>query len=369
MPKIPLTEAALTYFAGEAAVKLEDLYRDDQTPEGTAFRDRLKFTINTYCQDHANAGAQIASFVEDIPFPKEWSVDDALLARHVLLETQAALQELLQDDEAFLDSYRGDTVPSDDVDQSVRRDAREFDKRYKLDKGEVIRRSAEEGAATDDEVTNSFYDGKDGVRTESDVAHSSRDQGHPETSASEPKRLQPPSEPEDFSAKPKSGMSPRADSHPPQSPKSIDLSAPDYLGVSPSMVFNMAKKWLTEHIIQVASGSAEDGKFPRLQPLTELPDGLSHRLASADVRAIIADIRSATAKLKPPLVESFDHLLDIAERLRKGPKGSPDNLGDAVDALNDALGAFKDMFGDPDEDKYDLGTNDWKKGGGLDADE
>jgi hypothetical protein len=400
--KKPYTAPALEYFHGEAALALERIYRDNATPEGEAFRDRLIFTINTYCQDHANAGAQVASFVEDIPFPEEVSAEDALLARHVLLETQAALKSLLEDDAEFLESYRGDTVPDDRTDASVREDAREFDKRYKLDKEAIIRESAQEGSATDDEVSNSFYNGQNAERVESDVAHSARDRGFAEqvkVPAADPPLTEPPvsdvaptiaassdstsegtddkslmptpageglSKPKE--AAPSNQLRPKEQ---PVKPVSIrpTIKAPDFLGGSPSMVFNQAKQWLIDHIIQVASGTTKDGEFPRIAPLMEISEGLPYRVSVPELRAIVADIRASVRRIRPPLVESFDSLLDLAEKLkRKGPGGGG-NIGDAIDAFNDVLDAFKTMHGDPDEDRYGLGNNDWKKdGGGSDDD-
>ena len=417
----PYTAPALKYFHGEAALALESIYRDDATPEGEAFRDRLIFTINTYCQDHANAGAQIASFVEDIPFPEEVSAEDALLARHVLLETQAALKSLLEDDEEFLESYRGDTVPDDRTDASVREDAREFDKRYKIDKEAVIRQSAQDGSATDDEVTDSFYDGRNSERVESDVAHSARERGFPEqqkkpvdadatahtasevpvngqqdstttspagessvqdsTPAAEaspdgssggaegksavphvPLQERPAKFEDDISsAVPQQPVRP---SEKPSKPVSTrpTLDAPDFLGGSPSMVFNQAKQWLIDHIIQVASGTTKDGEFPRLAPLMEIPEGLPYRITTPEIQSIVADLRASVRRIKPPLVESFDGLMDLAERLRRtGPKGGGDIDG-AIDAFNDIMDAFKKTYGNPNEDKYGLGMNDWKQG-------
>ena len=108
------------------------------------------------------------------------------------------------------------------------------------------------------------------------------------------------------------------------------ITAPDFLGGSPSMVFNQAKQWLIDHIIRIASGTTKDGEFPRIAPLFEIPEGLPYRISDVELRAIVTDIRASVRRIRPPLVESFDHLLDIADRLRKGPKDGGD-IGDGDD--------------------------------------
>lgn len=118
------TPAYVNYLAGEVEDALDAVYKDDATPLGRAYRDKFQFVIQTYCQQHDQAGEQTAAFVREIPCNEQFDVQGALGGLIVLRQTHEALTELLQDDADFKASYRGDDVTDDETDRAVRKTAR-----------------------------------------------------------------------------------------------------------------------------------------------------------------------------------------------------------------------------------------------------
>lgn len=335
MPSI--TPAYVAYLEGELADALEEIYKDDETPHGRAFEDKLQFVIQTYCQQHDQAGEQTADFVRHIPFNAAFGIEGAVGGLMVLRRTRAALLELLEHDKEFLESYRGDKVTSDEEDRAIRADAAEYTKRNEVgeDINRIVRKTAAEGEATEKDIVDAAYGSADGARTEFDVALSARD------------RLEPPPA---IAAVP--SMPEAADAT--EAPRAIDIRPVTRFGESPSLAFNAAKKWFTDAIIRVASGSDHPGAFPRIAPLIDHPELGAHGTTRDELLGIVRDIRDFTGRLRPPLSERHDDLLFLLENVVK--KG-----GDGED-VRDVMRSFDEMFGDPDRDTYGMGLNDWKGG-------
>lgn len=336
----PLTPAYVAYLERDLADRLDEIYHDDETPYGEAFRNRLRFTLQTYCQQHDQAGEQTAAFAEHIPCNNEFGIEGAIGGLMILRQTREALTELLQDDADFLESYRGEHVTDDETDRSVREDAREFTKRNEVSSeiNAIVHQTATEGEATEKEIIDASYDFKDGAKTEFDVALSARDRLEPELP-----RVAVPQAPVE-----------RAKD---DGPRAIVLKHVTYFGESPSIVFNRAKKWLVDAIIKIAAGSEEYDRFPRIAPLVDKPELGTHGTTRAELSQLSRDIRDMADRLRPPLSENFSELGDLM-------KIAVEKLGDGVpgpDEVKDVMSSFMQMFGKPDDDEYGLGTEDWKK--------
>lgn len=346
-----LTPAYLSYLGGEFANQLDELYKDDETPYGEAYRNKFRFIIQTYCQQHDQAGEQTAAFVELLPCNSEFGIDGAVKGLMILRQTREALAELLKDDADFLESYRGDNVTSEETDRSVRQDAREFTKRNEVSPeiDSVVRKTATEGEATEKEIMDASYNFQDGAKAEFDVALSARD------------RL-----PDDKPAKAASlipvtpTVSPSVPAPQIDRPVFVILKKQTYFGGSPSIVFNRAKKWFVDAIIKIAAGSERHDHFPRIAPLVDKPELGAHATTLVELSQLACDIRDMTDRLRPPLSERFDDLTDMLSRAINKPGGG----GPMQVEISDVMGSFGQMFGNPNEDKYGLGTEDWKKGGG-----
>lgn len=360
-PMAPLTSAYLTYLEGELGDKLEAIYKDDATPHGRAFEDTLQFTMQTYCQQHDQAGEQSAAFVLNLPCNNEFGIEGAVYGLMILRRTRTALAELLEDDADFLASYRGDHVTDAETDRSVRNDAREFEKRNEVGSeiDAIVKKTASEGEATEKEIIDASYGFQDGAQTEFNVALSARD------------RLEPVEKAPPAHAPPVRRNADTVPLAPPVSagPSAITIEAKTYFGQTPSGVFNMAKKWLTGMIVKVASGSERANEFPRIRPLMHKPELEQRGTSQKELETLVEDIHDMADRLRPPLSEKFESLMDIALDLgRKKPDGSPMGTQEQIEAIHDALDSFTQMFGGRDDDKYGLGTEDWKKGGGGDDD-
>lgn len=366
MAEVKITAGYLSYVRSEAADKLDDAFHDDDTPLGAAFRDKLKFVINNYCQMHDAAGPRTAEFVGELPYydAGNMGMPDAVLGDIILRETHQALRELQEADAEFRESYRGGQETDDATDRSVRKDASEFNTRHNItqDKLRSYERSAAEGSVSDDEITDEFYDGVNSAERELDVAKSARDRLEPPAGESSVENV--PGEPKGESQPPTEFSAEKTVTRKTKAVRPA-LHAQDYLGCPPSETFIRAKKWLTEHIILVASGTENDKKedFPRIQPLMELPQALQEfGTTQPALTQIVREIREMTDKLRPPLVERMDDLLDRMRNLTRGGQSQPADIDDIKGALEDTLSFMEDALG-KDKDEYGLGLNDWKSEG------
>ncbi len=76
------TPAYVKYLAGEVEDALDERYKDDATPVGGAFRNKLQFVIQTYCQQHDQAGEQTAAFVAELECNGQFDIRGALGMLH-----------------------------------------------------------------------------------------------------------------------------------------------------------------------------------------------------------------------------------------------------------------------------------------------
>ncbi len=355
MPKPAVTKAYVSYLEGTADDLLQDAYQNDESKHGRAFEDTLQFVINAYCSLHDQAGERSYDFVQNLPHGPEYGTEDAVIALRILRRTRDALRELVEHDAEFKASFQGDRVTSSQTDESVRNDAREFTERNEVDEAtnQAIMESATEGEATEREVSDAAYNFQDSADIEHRVALSMRD------------RLDVPQETADAplpSASSIPEVSPPAADVPPDDasptydpPTRIVLKKETYIQQSPSIVFNRAKMWLIDAIVKVVRGSEKEDQFPRISPLIAAKDLGEHGVTHFDLVETVRDVRQMVRALRPPLSESFENLngMQMFVNLR-GPDGKPIAPTEVRIAVNDALGSFTDLHGDPEEDRYNL---------------
>lgn len=406
------TPAYVNYLAGELEDALDAVYKDDATPVGRAYRDKLQFVIQTYCQQHDQAGEQTAAFVRDIPCNERFDFEGAIGGLIILRQTHEALAELLQDDADFKASYRGEEVTDDKTDRYVRQTAHDYEKDTQVgeDVNDIVRRTAAEGEATEKEVTDASYDSDDGAGMEFNIALSARDRLKPEeivasatpdpmpieTSDGEvwvkgeevlpvepdapvqPNKVVQASMEESITSVPDRSTPvenignfvvsepPRRDEPPPAAPVSasaepecIKIVSQTYFGQTPSVAFNRAKEWLTNTIIKIAAGSEVRDEFPRIAPLVDKKEFERHGTTREELTRLAREIRNMTRRLRPPLSERHGELMDLMERIALRPGGG----GPSKDEVDSILDSFTEMFGGSGDDKYGLGLNQkWDSG-------
>lgn len=366
----PLTPAYLKYLEGEISDQLEERFKDDGTPHGGAYEDKLQFVIQTYCQQHDQAGEQTAEFVRQLPCNSEFGIEGAVGGLMVLRRTRAALIELLEHDAEFLASYRGDNATTDETDRSVRKDAREFSKRNEVDESTnaKIKKSATEGEATEEQIADAAYNFQNAAETEFDVALSARDRLEPVPDpVAKPVIPAVPgmtsAESQVLAAFVASGLaeSPRREPHAPgeqqkvpETAKQIQILGISQFGTTPSVVFNRAKEWFTKMIVSVAAGTETKHSFPRIRPLIDKPELAPHATTQAELETLAREIEDMTRRLRPPLSETHGELTVFLDRVRDSDPRSKDDI-------KDVLGSFDEMFGGGKKDTYGLGLDDWKK--------
>ncbi len=388
------TPAFVKYLAGEVEDALDAVYKDDATPVGRAYRDKFQFVVQTYCQQHDQAGEQTAAFVREIPCNEQFDLHGAIGGLIILRQTHEALTELLQDDADFKASYRGEEVTDDETDRHVRKTARDYERDTQVseDVNGIVRKTAVEGEATDEEFLNASYDSDNGAAVEFDIALSARDRLEPkdDVPATNPVTSLPahapggvPVQAHDVpvvepSAPVSDGSTlvgtigglavhessrreqPAAAVVAPASigPERIAIVPQTHFGGSPSVVFNRAKEWFADMIVKIAAGSERRDDFPRIAPLVDKKEFEQHGTTREELVRLAREIRDMTRRLRPPLSERHDDLLEMMERSLK-----PGGKGPTSGEMEDILDSFTGMFGKRDEDKYGLGLNqNWADG-------
>lgn len=397
MAKEP-TPAYVNYLGGELEDALDAVYEDDATPVGRAYRDKFQFVIQTYCQQHDQAGERTAAFVREIPCNERFGLEGAIGGLIILRQTHEALTELLQDDADFRASYRGDDVTDDETDRAVRKTARDYEKDTQVDErvNDIVRRKAVEGEATDEQFLNASYDSDNGAQVEFDIALSARDRLKPKDEPLAPAVSRPshvegltgdvpaqardvplvePDAPVPGESTPVGTIgglgvreSSRRDAAPVAKPTSarperITIVPQTHFGGSPSVVFNRAKEWFVDMIVKVAAGSEQDDEFPRIEPLVDKKEFERHGTTREELLKLAREIRDMTRRLRPPLSERHDDLMEMMQRSLNKPGGGPTS-----GEMEDILDSFMEMFGRRDDDKYGLGL-DGKWGQGDSEDE
>lgn len=264
---------------------------------------------------------------------------------------------------------------------------------------DIVRRKAVEGEATDEQFLNASYDSDNGAQVEFNIALSARDRLEPKEDVPAASRraqdegstgdipTQAQNVPAVESETPVSNEStlvgtigglnvhesPRRDAPAspvadavmatPTGPVRIDVKPQTHFGGMPSVVFNRAKGWFTDMIIKVAAGSEQDGEFPRIAPLVDKKEFEGNGTTRDELLKLAREIRDMTRRLRPPLSERHDDLMEMMERSLNKPGGGGPTSGE----MEDILDSFTEMFGGRDDDKYGLGLD--KKWGEGDAED
>lgn len=135
----------LSYLNGEACDDLNRPFDDScsSMPSSTAFREHLQALIDSHLASDV-AGKSAAELVEELPYDGNFGYRDALIGLHILRETKAALDALLDDDQTLRDAVRDDGGETDaETDSAVREAAKQYDLDTRKDE---LDRIAREGA-------------------------------------------------------------------------------------------------------------------------------------------------------------------------------------------------------------------------------
>ena len=388
MPLEKIQPGYLAYLSGEAR---DDLNRpfdgDDSTnPSPTAYRTQLKNLIDTHMASDV-AGQSIATFVEELPYHENFGYRDALIGIQILRDTQAALDELLDDDEALRNSVRDERNQTDDeTDDAVKAAAKDYDEFVGADEKNAIAREGSKGygrtiseseiadsigEAPHEEIMESVYDDESepstaevrlyekeapqsAARTDTPAANEeavsttdevTEDMGPPTESPVSVDTHGAPVDERPAEDKPMNPALALFD----EEPQHIEIKHPDIKGM-PNTVFRESKKWLREHIIAIATGTRTKDSFPRIAPLIVQEDDPEFAMTIEEVRRLVSGVKRRFSLLRFSKGKHDGPGLDIIGKDRDGDPNT-DDLFDAMGDLTDALGSMRDSISNRKDDE------------------
>ena len=349
----------LNWVRGEATDSLDTAFIDDGDAEGTTygrrFRDRLIAIINVYGQSD-QAGPPIAAIVEKLPWADGCPYHNAFIGHSILQEVDAALNELLGEDDVLRESLRDER---DDLDPETRlavhKEAQEFDEHFDVAGKDAIGRAArDDNMGTDRE--REIADSAAGDHHEPAVARE-KDEAFRRSADDSLDRPPDTIEVQQYET-PKttaSGTTPLQNTAqlPQEEAVRVQIETPNYHGQAPATVFRNMRSWLAGNLIAVASGSKQEGQFPRIAPLTFIDDP-TYAVTQQQLVSLVAEIRRK---------------FDLLQSPGGGSGGFPDadaiqrkiDSGDTNGAMRDMLGAMEEILGQLQEGQHRKGSE-WDTG-------
>lgn len=337
-------EAYARYAVSEADDIVQRAYECDGEKFSESYQTALHLAINNYCALHEQAGERVAEFVQQLPWVNE-PIMNALIGQRILILTDATLRNILEQDAEFRESLIGDVRSTNADDSQIARDAKSWDQTHNADKDVEIHESAQDGMVTDREVADAAYNGN------SEQIESAIHDSHRNTLGETPTITLPQTRSlhDDLDI-----TTPKADAPqrtiPNATKEDVTITVPKFNGESPSVVFKAATRWLCEHILMVATGSKQETRTPRLDAIRnadwKTAEGEPIALPSARIHQLCSTIRTQFARLRPPMVERAEEILD---RMRNLPSNDP---RDMLDSLRDVLDLFKQEK--KNDDPYNL---------------
>lgn len=368
-----LSTGYLEYTKGDALDSLNGAFKGDGS-EVNAFRRELMELIGIYGGVPEHLGPQAAEFVGQLPYEGTFQYEDGYIGLHILTETDAALTQLLEEDDHLKKKARGESPTDADGERSVRENASEFDHDFNIDeKSESKYHDSAKGfeyGIDEKGISNSFYGGNS-EQIEGQIRANADERKAPqkvEVTLLEGKAPDPTKEKENVPAKtapteekttPATPSSPVSKSEvtppttiekssssapaqqPPErteTPVRIEITAPDFSHDMPHTAFRSGMQWLADHLIAVASGTRKKESFPRLTPIATLPEKFEiHGVRMATVQKLVDGIRRKFSKLKSPTSGGMDGLMDILGDVDPRDPGGFDSAFGALKELTKQL--------------------------------
>jgi hypothetical protein len=327
-----VSAAYLNYLNGTAEDRLNAAY-PDSVERTRAYREALRALVEIYGGVREQLGDVCATFISTIPCEGSFSWEDALIGMHVLRATNEELADLLAEDDELEQKARGDSVTDADADASIRRDAKEFNKRHNIDREKLDQYGKSARSISDgidhEGTSNSFYGGN-AREIERGIVESATDDRKIPISVNV-KILTQKEEPAADAA-----PGTQVVAQPPREPENIVITAPDFSLKDPSEAFRAAMRWLGDNIAMIATGSKHDKSFPRIEPLTRLHETVpEHAIESGAVLDLISAMRHRFRKLRAPTGGGSS---DLLQRLSNIDPDDPNSMIDLRHALDDIMG-------------------------------